>query len=253
MRRYITLAATLLALGGTLALAQTTPADRERARIQNQLGWENMKAEAWEAAAKSFQNAIDIDPEYEYAYYSLGRANMALKRYAAAIAALVKCRDLARAQAGRQFTNVQEAQRYRNNRLTELDEQIRMMQTGPQTPQAQDLVRQLQNQRRDVQEAIDRGTTNTVSLDAKAPPYVLLSLGSAYFRAGQMADAEREYKETIAADDRSGEAHNNLAVVYLMTGRYADAERSIAAAKKVGFRVNPQLEADIKAKKQAGS
>ena len=33
----------------------------------------------------------------------------------------------------------------------------------------------------------------------------------------------REYKATIAADNESGEAHSNLAVVYLETDRFADA------------------------------
>ncbi len=52
-----------------------------------------------------------------------------------------------------------------------------------------------------------------------------LALGSAYFRAERFADAEREYKAAIAADSKAGEAHNNLAVVYLQTGRYDEAEQ----------------------------
>jgi hypothetical protein len=37
-----------------------------------------------------------------------------------------------------------------------------------------------------------------------------------------------------------------MAVVYLETGRYAEALAAIAAAEKRGFRVDPQLKADIK-------
>lgn len=252
MRRYVTVLVSVITLGlATTAAAQLSPADRERARIQNRLGWENMQAEAFQAAVKSFQQAIEIDPDFDYAYYGLGRAHMALKEYPSAISALTRCRDLFVASAGKRFTNTQEAQRYRKDRVMEIDEQIRMVQTMPQNMQTQDMLRQLQNQRRDEEEDIQRG--NSVSLQSEVPAYVSLSLGSAYFRAGQMAEAERAYKEAITADARSGEAHNNLAVVYLLTERYADAERSLAAAKKVGFRVNPQLEADIKAKKKAGS
>ena len=54
-----------------------------------------------------------------------------------------------------------------------------------------------------------------LSLEATVPPWVSLALGSAYFRAERFEDAEREYKATIAADSKAGEAHNNLAVVYL--------------------------------------
>ena len=57
------------------------------------------------------------------------------------------------------------------------------------------------------------------------PSFVSLALGSAFFRLGRLADAEREYKATIAADPKTGEAHSNLAVVYLQTGRFDDAEK----------------------------
>lgn len=254
MRRCVATAAIAvvsLGLGATL-LAQITPADRERARIQNRLGWENMRAEQWDKARDSFQQAIEIDPEFDYAYYGLGRAHMALKQYEPAISALTRCRDLHLSHAGRLYAGTQDAQRARNDRVLMLDDLIRQAQSGPQNAATQDLVRQLQNQRRQVVENIQRGN-DAPSIHATVPAYVSLSLGSAYFRAGRLADAEREYKATIVSDSKSGEAHNNLAVVYLLTGRFADAERSIAEAKKVGFRVNPQLEDDIKARRRGGS
>jgi tetratricopeptide (TPR) repeat protein len=219
---------------------------RERARAQNQLGWEDMRAEAWEKAARSFQNAIDIDHEFEIAHYGLGRANMALKKFDAAIAAYERCRGLYRAQAGRIFTNAQEAQRYRRDRILEIDEQLRMMQSGPMTAGRADTVRQLQNQRRDIQESIQRGDNMTI--ESTVPAYVSLALGSAYFRAGRLSDAEREYKATLASDNRAGEAHSNLAVVYFETGRFAEAATSLQAAKKAGFKVNPELERAIRDK-----
>jgi tetratricopeptide (TPR) repeat protein len=224
-----------------------TPADRERARIQNKLGWEDMQSERFERAARSFQNAIDIDPSFEVAHYGLGRANMALKNFTAAIAAYERCRDLFQSQAGRRFANAQDAQRYRRDRVTEIDEQIRQVQSLRQTSQTADMLRQLQNQRRDIEESITRGTET--SIGSSVPAYVSLALGSAYFRSGRLSDAEREYKATIASDRRSGEAHSNLAVVYLETGRYAEAYSSLQNAKKTGFRVNPQLEKAIRDKR----
>ena len=237
-----------------LILATLTPAvspaqsrnDRERARIQNKLGWEDMAAEQWEKAAQSFQNAIDIDPSFEVPHYGLGRANMGLKKFAAAIEAYERCRNLYRAQAGRVFTNQQEAQRYRRDRLTEIDEQVRQVQTMPPSAATADMMRQLQNQRRDIQESIQRG--NNMSLESSVPAWVSLALGSAYFRSGRLLDAEREYKATLASDNRSGEAHNNLAVVYYETQRFAEALTELSAAKKTGFKVNPQLEKAIREK-----
>ena len=240
----VVLALTVVLFTAASPVFAQTDATRERARAQNRLGWEQMSAESWESAAKYFQNAIDIDPAFEIAHYGLGRANMALKKFSAAAAAYVRCRELLRAQAGKVFTNSQEAQRYRRDRLVEIDEQIRQIQSGPQTAARQDMLRQWQNTRRDVQEALQRG--GDASIESVIPPWLSLALGSAYFRSGQMSDAEREYKAAIAADSRAGEAHNNLAVVYLETGRIADADASLRAAKKAGFKVNPQLEQAVK-------
>lgn len=226
--------------------AAQTPADRKQSRIQNQLGWEQMGAEQWAGAARSFQKAIDIDPTFEIPYYGLGRARIALKQFAEAIDALTKCQSLFLAQAGRQFTSEQEAQRFRRDRITEIDEQIRQVQSLPPSARSQDLLRQLNNQRRDIQNAIQRG--QSMNIEASVPPWVSLSLGSAYFRSNRLADAEREYKAAVDADARLGEAHSNLAVVYLETGRYAEAAQSLAAARRAGFKINPELERAITAR-----
>ncbi len=129
-----------------------------------------MRAEAWPDAAKAFQEAIDTDRDFEDAYYGLGLANMRMKKYADAIAAYLKCRDLYRAQAGKQFTNRQDAQRYRQDRLTEIDEQIRLTQTGPQPLTTQDRIRQLQDQRRQIQDYISRG--NNATVENSVPAFV---------------------------------------------------------------------------------
>jgi tetratricopeptide (TPR) repeat protein len=244
MRYVVIVFVAILAIAGPVA-AQTR-ADRERARVQNKLGWEDMRHEDWEKAARSFQAAIDIDPQFEVPFYGLGRANMALKKFAAAIAAYERCRDLFQNQANRRFTSAQEAQRYRRDRITEIDDQIRQVQSVRQTPQTMDMLRQLQNQRREVNERITRG--DDVSLQSTVPAYVSLALGSAYFRAGRLTDAEREYKATIAADSKSGEAHSNLAVVYFETQRFREALSALNSAKKTGFKINPELEKAISEK-----
>ena len=112
------------------------------------------------------------------------------------------------------------------------------------TPRAPELLRQLQNVRRDIQENIQRG--NNMTIESGVPAWVSLALGSAYFRATRLSDAEREYKATLAADSKSGEAHSNLAVVYLETERFNEALAALNAAKKTGFRVNPELEKAIR-------
>lgn len=222
--------------------------ERDRARSHYRKGWEFMRVEGWQDAAKEFQNAIDIDPQFEDAHYMLGRADMAMKKYAEAIASYTKARDLYRAQAGRQFSNQQEAQRYRQDRLTEIDEMIRQAQSGPQNLAAQERMRQLQEYRRQIQLSFQRG--GNISIENSVPAFVSLALGSAYFRSGKLEDAEREYKTAVATDPKTGEAYSNLAVVYFETGRYDEAERAVTAAEKAGYKVHPQLKQDIREKKK---
>jgi len=250
MRILVTLILVALCHGLAAPAAAQAPPNRDRARVPYGLGVEHMRSESWEEAARYFQQAIDIDEEFDLAYYMLGRTNMSLRRYVAAIAAYTKCRDLYEAQAGRRFSSSQDAQRYRQDRMLELDELARQLQTGRQTDRSAEQLRQISEQRRQIQDAISRGSNLTI--DATVPAWVSLALGSAHFRAGHLAEAERAYKAAIAADGRAGEAHNNLAVVFLETGRYAEAEAALKSAKKAGFRVNPDLEQDIRNRRKSG-
>ena len=206
-----------------------------------------MRVEDWPDAAKSFQQAIETDREFEDAYYGLGLAQMRMKKYGEAIAAYVKCRDLYRAQAGKKFTNSQDAQRYRQDRLTEIDEQIRLTQTGPQSLTIAG-PRSSASGSTTPDSGLHLARAATSASITRSPRSCHVALGSAYFRTEQFADAEREYKAAIAADPRKGDAYSNLAVVYLQTGRYKEADEAVKSAERAGYKVHPQLKQDIKAK-----
>jgi Flp pilus assembly protein TadD len=86
-----------------------------------------------------------------------------------------------------------------------------------------------------------------------APAEVSLALGSAYFRSDQFPDAEREWKVAVDANPTLGEAHNNLAALYAMTGRKKEAEEAVRSAERAGYRVHPKLKEDIKRLKVSGT
>ena len=220
--------------------------DRNKARELNQRGWEYMRSEKFDNAVTAFQKSVEIDPAFDMPWYGLGRAHLALKQFVSAVSALNHCKDLYVQQAGRQFTNQQEAQRFRQDRLAEIDEMIRELQTGPQSAQRQEQLRQVQEHRRQLQEIMNRG--NNMNIESNVPAWVSLSLGSAYFRSGKLGDAEREFKAAAESDRRSGEALNNLAVLYLETQRFDLAKTTLDAAKRTGFKVNPELERAIREK-----
>lgn len=229
--------------GAALAQTEGISGHRERAQLDYRLGWQLMRDEAFDDALSAFRRAAIIDPSFEDAHYGVGRAHMMLRQYGQAIAAYTRCRDLYEAQAGRHFASREEAQRYRRDRLAEIDAVIRDYEQSAQTARTQGRLRQLQDQRREIAQTVDRGSD--IGAGHRVPAFVSLALGSAYFRSGRIADAEREYKAAIAAQPATGEAHNNLAVVYFETGRLDDAVRSVKAAEKAGYRVHPALKQDI--------
>lgn len=241
----------LVLLFGPAAFAQP-PNLRDRAKQPYEEGLDHMRQEAFDAAAKSFESAVAIDDTFDMAYYMLGRVHLARKQYAAAVYALEKCRHLHQTEAMRGFTDKQEGQRLRRDRLADLDQLIVDTQAAASLPQNATVrfrlleqVRQYQERKRQIQD-LDR--SEDLSPSRQVPGFVSLSLGSAYFRSGNLPEAEKAYLATVAADPKVGEAHNNLAVVYYQTGRYPQAKAALRAAEKAGVKVHPELKAEINAK-----
>jgi Flp pilus assembly protein TadD len=83
------------------------------------------------------------------------------------------------------------------------------------------------------------------------PAEVLLALGSAYFRNEDRDAAEATWKAAIGVNPKYGEAHNNIAVIYMQTDRLDQALEEVTLAEKAGFKVNPQFKADLKEKVKA--
>lgn len=221
-------------------------ADDQRANAYYRSGWQHLRAEGWAEAARDFQSTIDINSEFKLAYYGLGRANMGRKQFADAIKAYERCRDLFLSQASRNFSNKADTDRMMQDDLMQIDMAIQQLRSGPQGPAAQVRIAELQMQKQRFQSRTR--TLDNMSISSSVPSFISLALGSAYFRAERFANAETEYKHALEVDPKYGEAHNNLAVVYLVTNRYEDAEKEIRAAEKAGYNVNPQLKDDIKKK-----
>ena len=139
-----------------------------------------------------------------------------------------------------------DANRYRQDRLLELNDLKTQVGKGPQSNQTQDMIRQINNAIRQTNDTMARETN--VAIETPVPSFVSLSLGSALFRAQRFEDAEEAYKDAVAVDSKAGEAHNNLAVIYLMKAQYTDAMAEVKAAEKAGFRVNPDLKDEIREK-----
>lgn len=181
---------------------------RREADLHYRLGVEALHTERFDEAEQELRQAVRLDPNSFRAYYSLGKAYLALEEYDAAVRAYLSCRQAWQRSVA-------------------------------------DNVRQTfdQSSRRDDQSplrGLDRGAVDPSAEFA-------LALGSAYLRAGSIDDAERAYSEALKLRPKYGEAHNNLAVICIKRGDYDGAYSHVKAAQKAGFQVHPQLLSDIQA------
>lgn len=243
MRHLI--AAILIALAAAPAGAQT-PREHIEATRHLRLGQENLRAEHWDKAETEFRAAIKLDPLLELAHYGLGQTHMALKRFTDAVQDFANCRDAFRQQVGNAATSKLQAEQRVLEQIQQLEDQKTQYTSKNYTAGASMQANAVARIDSMIGELRARRYTDVDGRQPPTPAWISLALGSAYFRSGAMADAEREYLETLKTDPKVGEAHNNLAVVYMLTARYPQAEAEVVAAEKAGFKVNPQLKEDIK-------
>jgi tetratricopeptide (TPR) repeat protein len=223
-------------------------ADQLLAREHHQKGRELMRAERFEQAVEELRQAVRLDTELVMAHYDLGQALMAVREYPAAVTAYTSCREAWLRFADQLQKGGFEADATREDRIRELRDRVMELQRIPAAPGSPQATR--------IQNEISRTENLIQSLDVsrsrgqqrlELPAELSLALGSAYFRCGRLEDAEREYKAAVDVQPKLGQAHNNLAVVYLMQKRPAEAREAVKRAEKAGFRVNPELKKDIDA------
>jgi tetratricopeptide (TPR) repeat protein len=241
-RRRLVFSTAAVAVALAAGLVAQQPADegsrRDAVRFYRN-GQDLMSSERFERAAEEFTKAVKKDPLFTLAYYNLGRAYMNLQRYVSAVQAFQNSLASARRLYQLRETRALEIERQREDDIREMKDSISRMQAqlGPMSlrvMQAQRHLEQVEKQR------------PPLGAPFTPPAEVLLSLGSALFKSGNSAAAETEWKAAIDANPGLGEAHNNLAVVYMQTGRYTDAEEALKAAEKNGVRVNPQFKDDLR-------
>jgi Tfp pilus assembly protein PilF len=201
-------------------------------------GQEFLQSERYEQAADEFQLAIRNDRLFTDAHYGLGQAYMGQQRYASAIQAFDRTIGAARTIFGMREQDRAKTDLLITDQLRALREalaQTARMPVGQRTA-----VLSIESRIRELERS------KSAMTDRFEPPaQVLLSLGSAHFRNGNAIAAREHWEQAVDVNSRLGEAWNNLAVVYMQSGRRADAEEAVKNAERNGFRVNPNLKADI--------
>jgi tetratricopeptide (TPR) repeat protein len=217
------------------SLHDVTESTHAEALEHYRAGLEELRAESFREAATDFKAATRLDPFFVMAYYYLGQARMSLHRYSEAVQAFLACREAHHELTSLRQLSQSVADEKRADEVRTLRDLIWRSQGGGAS--AFGLQRRLQR----LQSEKRRGTTSM-----ETPAAFSLALGSAYFRSGHPADAEREYREAIRVNSKLGEAHNNLAIICFLTGRLDEAEKEMKAAERAGFAVNPRFKDDLK-------
>ena len=240
----LTLALSAAALAKAEAAQLVDAVSHETALTHFRLGEELLRSERFDGAVTEFQAAIKFDPLLTIAHYELGQAFMAVRRYPEAVNAYLGCREAFEKVSGLAERNNFAVDQRREDDIRELKEELSEILGGQIKigPSRDAQVLRLEHQISDLERMRhDRGAT------FEAPAELSLALGSAYFRSGNLPEAERQWKAAITVNKRLGEAHNNLAALYAMTGRRQEAEEAVKQAERSGFQVNPRLKSDIRA------
>lgn len=204
-------------------------------------GLEQLASERWDAALEAFDHAVALEPIFPDAHYGRGQAFMGLERFASAAQAFGRCLETARAIHALRDRDRLEAQNQLNDALFEMRDTARRLRSQAGKRLEADVLEQ-----RIVDLEKLRATPQGPFV---APPAVLLALGSAHYRNGNAELAEYYWSEAVRVNETFGQAWNNLAVVYLRTGRKEAAERAVRKAEAAGFTVHPRLKQEIRALK----
>lgn len=247
---YQRLAIALLASGlmGASAAAQDVDAHKRQQAVERyRAGEAALRSERFEDAITEFRGALEHDPLLFMAHYGLGQSYMALQRFVEAATAYEGCKHAFERINTLTQRDREARQRGNKDEIDELKRSLQDIRSGrlkgiaaePAIVRIEERIRVLENSNLKGAELVP------------TPAGVFLALGSALYRQGRLDDAEREYKLAIKADKRLGAAHNNLAVVYMLGGRFPEARASIAAAEQAGFRISPQFRRDLEQRELA--
>lgn len=223
--------------------ADTGAAIPEKAREAERhyrAGVEYMQSESWDQAAEEFRGALAADPDMVLAHYNLGQCRMAQKRFVEAVAAYRNTKDAFTRMGHLSEQDRERGERDRQDEIRGLRDNLTQLHTV-KDGSAERRAMEIDSRIRLLESMQFKGNVRP-SMPAEFP----LALGSAYFRQQKLPEAKAEYEEATRLNPKLGAAHNNLAVIYLMTGLPAEAETELTRAEKSGFPINPRLKEDIK-------
>ena len=246
----VALAVAVLVLANVPGLASADDRSHKKAFEAYRAGQAALQAERFPEAEQEFRQAIGLDPLLVAAHYGLGQTMMATKRYTEAVDAFIAARQAFKQGQLEAASNQMSTQRRLDDQIRALQDDVnsaRRQTSGPNASAIQGAITRNEDQIRTLQNLRNRGGEGPLP----TPHWLSFALGSAYFRAGDLAKAEQEYRAALEQKPDLGEGHRNLAVLCMLTGRLDEADSEVALAEKAGLKVPQGLKDDIQKRRQA--
>jgi tetratricopeptide (TPR) repeat protein len=240
----VLVAASALAFPAATAVLDD-PRDAKEAVKHYRSGKDALAHEKYAEAEEEFRLATKLDPLLVAAHHGLGQTMMATKRYSEAIEAFLAARDAFAREQSLAAGDEMAMQRRLDDQIRALQDDVaaaRRQTSGPGAAGIQAAITRNEDQIRTLQSLRKRGGEGPLP----TPHWLSFALGSAYFRTGDLAKAEEQYRAALEQKPDLGEGHLNLAVVCMLTGRLDEAEKEVALAEKAGVRVPQGLKDDIR-------
>ena len=240
----------VLVVAAALAVPAPTPVpedprDAKEAVKHYRAGKEALAHDNYPEAEEEFRHATELDALLVGAHYGLGQTMMATKRYPEAVRAFLAARDAFAQGQSLDAGNEMAMQRRLDDQIRALQDDVasaRRQPSGPGASGIQAAIIRNEDQIKTLQSLRKRGGAGPLP----TPHWLSFALGSAHFRAGDLAKAEAEYRAALEQKPDLGEGHLNLAVVCMLTGRLDEAEKEVALAEKEGVKVPQGLKDDIR-------
>jgi Tfp pilus assembly protein PilF len=229
---------------------------RDQAQARYAAGVPSFLAEQWTEALGDFEDASRLDPGSVLAHFARGQALTSLRRHPEAVAAYLDAEKAFRCAAALSEAEKAESRKRLKGQIATLRHEIQSLEStrlveqramgkgapgtwAPLPSASLSRVHEMQSNLHELE--------RWLKSDVGEPPATLsLSLGNAYFHSGSLPEAEDAFRAALRAAPRSGDAHNNLAVVLMLTGRADEAARELALAEKAGVPANPRLQEEIR-------
>ncbi len=245
MPRILAALALFLLLGAE-SRAELTPLTLRKATSLCARGSKALRSGDLEAASQRFEQALALVRDLPDAHVGLGNIAMrrqrfeeALRHYEAARAGIV---ELAQQLKAREF----EHQRTQLVEAQILQDQIALVNapTSRMSPGRKQMLT-LNFETKSAAARQESTKSPDAKSDVRIPPELFFLIGNANARLGRLEEARLNWETCTGLDPAFAPVHNNLAVLYLQTGRLDDAQEHVVRAEQLGVAVNPQFKRDL--------